>query len=139
MSIVTDILSYIPQRAPFVMVDTLEQCDESHATSAFTVQPDNIFVRSGNLTEPAVIENIAQTAAAHMGYNCALQGKPVPVGFIGSIENLKVYDFPKVGEVMQSSIQIKNKILNATILEGKVSVNDKEIASCDMKIFISES
>lgn len=136
MSLATDILPYIPQRSPFVMVDTLEQCNESSATTTFVVKHDNLFVRSGNLTEPAIIENIAQTAAAHMGYTSMLQNKPVPVGFIGSVENLKIFGFPKVGETLQSTITIKTHILNATVVEGKVVVNGKECAHCEMKIFI---
>lgn len=138
MSLTTDILLYIPQRAPFVMVSSLESCSEEGASAAFTVTPDNIFIENGKLTEPALIENIAQTAAARIGYICRQENKPVPVGFIGAVQNLAIYGLPAVNEVLHTTIMIKNQVFNATIIEGKISVDGKDIASCEMKIFISE-
>ena len=138
MNPVTDISDYIPQRAPFVMIDSLEWCNNEGAGSGFTVKPDNLFVENGWLTEPALIENMAQTAAARMGYLCRMENKPVPVGFIGAVQNLIINKLPAIHETLQTSISIKNQIFNATIIEGSISVSGKEIASCEMKIFISE-
>lgn len=138
MSIATDILPYIPQRAPFVMVDTLENCYEAEASTSFTVKSNNLFVFNGKLSEAALIENIAQTAAAHMGYICHRAQKSVPVGFIGAVQNLKISCLPVVNDVLHTKITIKNQVFNATLIEGKISVDEKDIASCEMKIFISE-
>ncbi|HUN01935.1 MAG TPA: 3-hydroxyacyl-ACP dehydratase [Niabella sp.] len=138
MSIATDILSFIPQRPPFVMVDTIEACDEAGATTTFTVREDNIFVENDLLQEPALIENIAQTAAAHNGFMCLKDNKPVPVGFIGAVQSLKIEKLPKISDVLSTSITIKNQIFNATIIQGQITCNGEEIAGCEMKIFISE-
>ncbi len=134
MSITTNILAYIPQRAPFVMIDSLENCNNESASSTFVVTNDNIFVRSGNLTEPALIENIAQTAAARIGY-LLTQQQPVPVRLIGAVEHLKISGLPQVGDILNTSVTIKKQIFNATIIEGKVSVGEREIVCCEMKIF----
>lgn len=136
MSLETDILPYIPQRSPFVMVDTLEHCDDNGAVTKFVIKIDNIFIRNGNLTEPALIENIAQTAAAHKGRLCSEQNKPVPIGFIGAVENLKISKLPKIGDTLYSTVTIINQVLNATIIAGKIVVNGNELASCKMKIFV---
>ncbi|MEE6187328.1 3-hydroxyacyl-ACP dehydratase [Niabella digestorum] len=136
MSLTVDILSCIPQRSPFVMVDTLETCDENGATTSFLIKKENIFVQDEWLTEPALIENIAQTAATRVGYLCMQEQKPVPVGFIGAVQNLKIFRLPKIGDVLFSKVAIKKQIFNATIIEGSISVNNQEIASCEMKIFI---
>jgi len=138
LSIATDILPFIPQRAPFVMVDALETCSETDASTTFTVKENNIFVWNGVLTEPALIENIAQTAAAHMGYICQQEQKPVPVGFIGALQNVKINSLPQIGDVLDTFITVKHQIFNATIIEGKISVKDTCMATCEMKIFISE-
>ena len=138
MSIASNILPLIPQRPPFVMADTLETCDDSGASSTFLVKVDHIFTLNGVLKEPALIENIAQTCAARMGYICQQEKKPVPVGFIGAVQQLKINSLPKVGDVLETRITIKNQIFNATIVEGEITCNGENIASCEMRIFIAE-
>lgn len=137
MPLETNILPLIPQRPPFVMVDTLETCDDQSATTCFSVVAANIFIENGRLGEPALVENIAQTAAARMGYICRRESKPVPVGFIGAVQNLAIKKIPQTGDVLETTITIKNQIFNATLITGSISVNGEEIATCDMKIFIS--
>lgn len=137
MGISTDILSFIPQRPPFVMIETLENCNDAAATTTFTVKADNIFTENNELREPALVENIAQTCAARIGYICQQENKPVPVGFIGAVQQLKINSLPKVGDVLHTSITIKNQIFNATIVEGEINCNGENIASCEMRIFIA--
>jgi predicted hotdog family 3-hydroxylacyl-ACP dehydratase len=51
------------------------------------VKEDNIFVVSGVLKEPGMIESIAQTVAAREGYISKLENKPVRLGYIGLLVN----------------------------------------------------
>ncbi|GAB3420280.1 hypothetical protein GCM10027516_16620 [Niabella aquatica] len=120
------------------MVDTLETCNETGASTRFTVKEDNLFLFNGRLTEPALIENIAQTAAAHMGYSYQQQQNPVPVGFIGAVQQLKISALPETGDVLDTVIKIKHQIFNATIIEGKMSLKDTCIVTCEMKIFTQQ-
>lgn len=138
MSLFADILQLIPQRPPFVMVETLETCDDTGATTTFTVKTDNIFIENNELTEPALVENIAQTCAARIGYICQQGNKPVPVGFIGAVQQLRINSLPKVGDVLNTSITVKNQIFNATIVEGEITCNGESIAGCEMRIFIAD-
>lgn len=138
MSLSADILQLIPQRPPFVMVETLETCDDTGATTTFTVKTDNIFIENNELTEPALVENIAQTCAARIGYICQQESKPVPVGFIGAVQQLRINSLPKLGDVLNTSITIKNQIFNATIVEGEIACNGESIAGCEMRIFIAD-
>ncbi len=135
----TNILPFIPQRAPFVMINELTACDEQSAKSAFHVNEDNLFVRKGFLTEPALVENIAQTAAARIGYICSQENKPVPIGYIAAVQNLKIERLPVTGETLETEITIKNHVLNVTIISGHSKVGDKLVARCEMKIFISDN
>ena len=134
-----DILSLIPQRAPFVMVDRLigHQPDEKISRSVLQIKEGNIFVENGSLTEPGLIENIAQTAAARIGYICITEKKPVPVGYIGAIQNLEITGLPKINDEIKTEIAVKNEVFNVTIITGKIICNEKLLAQCEMKIFIS--
>lgn len=138
MSLATDILPFIPQRYPFVMIDTLETCEPERAVTSFNVKEDNIFTENNILTEPALIENIAQTAAVHMGYISHTNNKPVAVGFIGAVQQLKIWRLPTIGQQLQTSVKIINQIFNATIVEGEIICDGEKIAHCEMRIFIDK-
>ena len=47
-----NILTLIPQRPPFVMVDELIYSDETITRSGFMVTEENIFVTNGEFREP---------------------------------------------------------------------------------------
>lgn len=139
MSSHNDILTYIPQRPPFVMVDDITDATDSSAKTRFTVTKENIFFHHGKLTEPALIENIAQTAAARIGYLCHQNGGPVPVGFIGAVQNLEITRLPLEGELLETEMTIKHQVFNVTLIKGEIHCNGTKIAQCDMKIFIQKT
>jgi 3-hydroxymyristoyl/3-hydroxydecanoyl-(acyl carrier protein) dehydratase len=132
------ILSFIPQREPFVMVDQLLHSDETVTRSSFVVRRDNIFVEYDFFKEPGLVENIAQTAAARAGHFSQLQNKPVALGYIGAIKNLQVYFLPKTGDQLLTEITVQNQIFDVTLIAGKITCNQKEVATCEMKIFINQ-
>ena len=130
------IQALIPQRPPFVMIDQLVGFDEKSTRTAFQVRSDNIFVVNGELREPGLVENIAQTAAARAGYTSQQENKPVLVGFIGAVKDLHVFDLPKTGDILETEISIENQVFDATLISGKVKCNGVIFAECEMKIFI---
>ncbi|MFT3701932.1 MAG: 3-hydroxyacyl-ACP dehydratase [Agriterribacter sp.] len=136
---IQDILPFIPQRPPFVMIETLIAAGDNDARTRLIVREDNIFVADGKLTEPALVENIAQTAAARIGYICSQKNEPVPVGFIGAVQNLEVFELPGVGEEIETEIRIKNQVFDVTLIEGKVFCSNNILAQCEMKIFIQNN
>lgn len=134
-----EILSLIPQRPPFVMIDSFfaQSVHEKGGTSALKITEANIFVENGLLTEPGLIENIAQTAAARIGYICKTENKPVPLGYIGAVQKLEISGLPKIDEEIKTEIQIINEVFNVTIIGGKITCEGKLLVQCEMKIFIS--
>ena len=134
-----NILEYIPQRPPMVMVDSLIDASVKSATSCFLIKEDNIFLKDDFLSSPGLIENIAQTAAASAGYQFKENQLPVKIGFIGSIKKLAIHSWPKIGDELRTTIEEINEVMNVKIITGKISCNEKEIASCEMKIFLMES
>ncbi|POY36540.1 3-hydroxyacyl-ACP dehydratase [Solitalea longa] len=139
MSNNADIISLIPQRAPFVMVDELLLTDEKCSRTKFSINAENLFVENGKFTEPGLVENIAQTAAARVGYIANQLQQAVPVGFIGAVKNLEVFSLPNVNETIETEIAIENEVFNVTVISGKVWCNDALLAQCEMKIVINQS
>lgn len=128
----------IPQRPPFVMIDKLLEVTQTATTTGFTIQADNLFVQDGIFKEPGLVENIAQTAAARAGYVSKTENKPVPVGYIGAVNNLQIFSLPKTGDELITEITIENQIFDVTLILGKITCNQQLIAQCNMKIFISK-
>lgn len=133
-----NILKYIPQRGPMVMVDELIFANESVCKTRFIVSPKNIFVEDGELSAAGLIENMAQTAAARMGYICLRDQLPVPIGFIAAVQNFQVFSLPKINEQIETEISIKNQIFDFTIVSGTISSEGKKLAQADLKIFITK-
>lgn len=133
-----NISKYIPQKAPIIMIGDLLTNDEQSTVSEMMIEEDNIFCAGGIFTEPGLIENIAQTAAARMGYTASLQaeGSEPPKGFIGAISKLQIHDFPKIGQKLTTTVEVKNNIFGILLISGKSQVGDKIMAECEMKIFV---
>lgn len=92
-----ELFRLIPQRPPMVMIDRFYGIEENTSWSGLTVTPDNLFCRDGVLQETGIIEHIAQSAAARVGYIYMLREEPVPLGFIGSVEKMKIFRLPSAG------------------------------------------
>jgi len=133
-----DILSLIPQKPPFVMVDELLFSDDNITRTKFTVSADKVFVINDEFSEAGLMENMAQTAAAGSGNMARIENRPVTIGYIGQVKNLEVFELPKVGDELLTEIKIEVQVFDASIVSGKVWHNDKLVAQCEMKIFISQ-
>jgi len=130
------VFPYIPQRPPFVMIDEVLSATETSSVCSFTIRTGHQFVENGVFTEPGLVENMAQTAAAGTGYFAAQQGNAAPVGFIGALKGLQIMELPKVGDTIVTTITFIHQIMNAHIVQGVVNLNDKQIATCELKIFL---
>lgn len=116
-----DIEQLIPQRHPILMVDTLMDYSETEVQSAFRIEPSNIFVDdSGMLSEPGLVENMAQTVALHTGYAYYLKEEPAPTGYIGAIKSIHISSLPKVGETLSTKATILHEIFGVTVVDVMV-------------------
>lgn len=132
-------MKYIPQAPPFEMIDQLLSANPTESHAQLTIQEDNIFVENGYFTEPGLIENMAQTAAAGIGYLALSEGaEESPVGFIGQVKNLKIYRLPQTGQQIITHVSVQNSLLNVRILSAKINLDDELIASAEMKVFLQE-
>jgi 3-hydroxyacyl-[acyl-carrier-protein] dehydratase len=131
-----NIQQYIPQRLPMVMVDELLEASECHAVTRLFIRDENIFAERGYFTEPGMIENMAQTAAAQVGYHCVVGKMPVPVGYIAAVKNLYISRMPAHNTAITTTIRITNQVLDVTVAEGKIEQGGVICCTCEMRIFV---
>lgn len=135
-----DVLELLPQRPPFVMVDCLMDYSETQTTCSLTIRPDNVFLEKGCLASAGLIEHIAQTCAARLGYyNCYILKTGVRLGFIGEVKDLNILRLPREGEKIETTITVVQEIFDVTLVTAEVRVGTEVIATTRLKIAQGES
>lgn len=133
-----EIFELIPQRPPFVMVDAFLGLSEGVSRTLLCVPEENVLVEEGEFTECGLIEHIAQSAAARVGHICLSRGEAVRIGYIGSVNNFSATMRPKVGDTVETTVEVLQEVLNITLIQARCQVNGVQVAECRMKIFLTE-
>ena len=127
---------YIPQKPPVIMIGNLLEVNGNKTVTSLLIKDDNLFCSEGLFREPGLIENMAQTAAAGVGYLSKEAGKEPPLGFIGGLRNLSIHELPTVGSEIRTEVTVEHEVFNATVVNGKIYLQGRCIAECEMKIFL---
>ncbi len=129
----------LPQRDPFVMVGRLISFDMSRVVTETVVSPDNIFVEDGYLSAAGLIENIAQTCAARIGYlNKYILGKNITIGYIGAVKDCQIAGLPETGATIQTTVEVVAEIFGMILAKAEVRKGDRLLASSVMKIALKD-
>lgn len=128
----------IPQRPPFVMIDRLLSCDMVVTVTELEVREDNVFVAEGRLSAEGLMENMAQTCAARMGYINLSKGDKVKIGVIGAVSGFDIFRTPKVGEKIVTTIEVIEELFQITLAQAVVRCGTEEMARAKMKIALMD-
>lgn len=120
-----DILSYIPQRPPFVFVDTVEERSEKRASTRYTIPETCPLLSEGILPLAGLMENAAQTCSVIGGNKIA---------YLGAVKQMEVTRFPKVGETLCTEAVVVQEMLNISLIECTTRVQGEMIATATLKI-----
>ena len=129
----------LPQREPFVFVDRLVHYDERETVTLFTVTADHLLVEDGHLVAAGILENMAQSSAARIGYLCKyILHVPVRIGYIGAIRKFRVHRLPAVGETLTTTILFREDVFGISLVDAVVSVGEDMIAEASLKTALGE-
>ena len=122
------------------MVGKLTAFDEKRTVTETVIKEDNIFVSDGVFSASGLVENIAQTCAARIGYvNKYILKKGIQLGFIGAIRNLEITGFPKVGDVITTCVTVIDDVLGMTLANAVVTCNGETFATTEIKIAVKQN
>jgi predicted hotdog family 3-hydroxylacyl-ACP dehydratase len=130
------VANFLPQQAPFIMVDALIETTEYKAISQFLIKHDNVLSNDGIFQESGLIENIAQTIALKAGYEAVLRNQKPQVGFIVQIKDLEIFDYPKVGDFITTEIEITMNLPQMLVIKGESFIGSKPLITCEMRVFL---
>lgn len=134
------ILDFIPQRPPFLLIDSVYEVGENKVTTGFSIPEDHVLCDGGKLMEGGLVENIAQSAALYAGSGFKSRGEDVPLGYIAMIKNLTINDLPEIKQQIFTSISFEKEVMNMQIVHGTVhDASGNPLASCELRIFISNN
>jgi predicted hotdog family 3-hydroxylacyl-ACP dehydratase len=122
------------------MVDCLVDYNDTQSTCSLTIHPNNVFFENGCLSAPGLIEHIAQSCAARLGYyNVYIQKADVRLGFIGEVKDLNILRLPREGERIETTITVLQEIFDVTLVTAEVRVGTEVIATTGLKIAQEEA
>lgn len=124
-----DIASYIPQRPPFIFIDTIEDVNETMARTRFTITNECPLVTGSELPLAGMIENMAQTCAVRMGH---LAGNKI--GYIGAIKSMETKLLPHIGQTITTEVRLIQEVLNISMMECSTYLDNEQIASATLKL-----
>lgn len=134
-----DIHTLLPQQEPFVMVQKLVHYDAENTVTETTIQPNNLFVTDGCFSAEGLIENIAQTCAARIGYvNKYILRRGIQIGFIGSVRHFAYQRLPRVGELIRTSVHIEQEVFGMTLATATVCQGNEQLTTTEIKIAVKE-
>lgn len=134
-----DLHTVLPQQEPFVMVGSLIAFDAGSSVTETLIREDNIFVDDGHFSASGMMENIAQTCAARVGfYNKYVLHKDVKVGFIGAVRNYVVHSLAPVGEMLTTRVDILQDVFGMTLANAQVTCRGEVIAEAEIKLAVRQ-
>lgn len=121
------------------MIGQLTHFDMSHTTTETVISADNIFVDDDRFSATGLVENIAQTCAARIGYiNKYILKKGVQLGFIGAVKKMDIMALPQVGDTIETEIETVAEVLGMILAKGIVRCGERVLVTTDIKIAIKE-
>ena len=134
-----DIHELLPQQEPFVMVGNLISFDEVKTVTETTIAADNIFVDDGRFSASGLIENVAQTCAARIGFvNKFILGNGITSGVIGAVRKLVINALPAAGQTITTTVEIVSEVFGMTLAKATVTCEGEELLSTEIKISVRE-
>ena len=121
------------------MISRLVTFDLVRTVTETDIKKSNIFIEDGEFSSSGLIENIAQTCAARIGYvNKYILKKGIRIGFIGAIRNLEIQERPKVGEMITTTVDVKEEVFGMTLAFAKITIGHRILVETEIKIAIKD-
>ncbi|MDD6773563.1 MAG: pseudouridylate synthase [Bacteroidales bacterium] len=135
-----DVHTVLPQQEPFVMIGCMTHFEMTTSTTETLIREDNIFVDNGCFSASGMMENIAQTCAARVGYyNKYILHKDVQVGFIGAVRNYNIKALARVGQIITTKVDIVEEVFGMTLANAEVRCGEQLLATAEIKLSVRNS
>jgi len=131
-----DFRQLIPHRPPMLLVDDVLQWGPERIEARRTVREGDPFVENGELSDPALIECLAQTIAAGDAQHAREKGGRVVKGFLTGLTNLKFHARAKVGETIELEADCQRRMEGMGLFRAVARVGQRVLAEGTFKLYV---
>jgi predicted hotdog family 3-hydroxylacyl-ACP dehydratase len=128
-----------PHEPPILMVETINSVDDDaeSAVIGLTVRETNPFLEAdGRLANEALIEIMAQAAAAQDGFNALRDGNPARrEGFLVGVSKFSVERGVVLGDELEVSVELGPEFESLCVVFCGIRGKDGGIASAELTVW----
>jgi len=127
----------IPHRAPMRWIDELTECTDTTAVATATIGAEHFAVENGAVLETALVECVAQTAAAALGWRAQAGGKTGAAnnGMLIAVTNFRIESRLSSGNVIRIEIAERKRLGSMLMISGTITCEEKLVASGDLTLY----
>lgn len=134
--IIKDITQIVPHRNPMLMIDFYKRIDKDNALSEKAFQKNDYGCKNGIVIDSILIECVAQTVAAHYGYQSMMEKKEdAGMGMLVSVDTFDFYHPVLENSKIRIFISKIDKIGAFKLFKGEIRIKDKIMATGNIKVF----
>ncbi|MBT9393135.1 hypothetical protein KLP40_08160 [Hymenobacter sp. NST-14] len=130
------VAAYIPQQAPFALIDTLYHCQPDEAWASLWVHPEHLMVQDGYLSEGGILESMAQAVALKAGYEARQQDAAPRIGFIAALKQAHIYQMVPVNHTLITHVEILLRAPDMLVVRTTSRYHEILVAHCEMRLFL---
>lgn len=120
------------------MIDKLVSYTDSSATAQKTFSESDYAFEADGINELALIECMAQTAAAMQGAKCLKENSGIGLGYISGINDFELLKKVTHNKTYEITTNVTHKIGSFTLISAEVKSSDDIIARGRLKLYIEE-
>ena len=130
----------LPQQPPFRFVDHIELYTEEETRVSFTPGEGDLLMEVGYQGEDGLMEHKAQASATRVGYHSKyILHIPVSIGYIGQIRKFVLNRLPKAGELLETSVYLRQEVFNISLADIEVRTARGEVlATASLKTALKD-
>lgn len=130
-----DVHGLLPQQEPFVFISALTALGRSHVVTETAVGSRCRLVSNGMMTTAGMIEMMAQTCAARVGYiNKFILKRGVVPGLLAAVRGMSVSGHPRIGQTAVTSVVIEASAFGMTSARAEISAGGETMAVAEIRL-----
>lgn len=123
-------------RPPMLLLGSLDESGPDHACGTARLRPDHPLMNPQGLLDPlALVEVLAQLAAASRGYESLREDAPPHIGYLTGVSDFMMHAPAHAGDTLQVSSRPRLTLAEAWVIEGTISHQGRMLAEGTLKLW----
>lgn len=127
----------LPHRAPMRFIDALTECTDTTAVATATFTGDHFAVVGGKVLETALVECVAQTVAAALGWRAHASGQTGAAkhGMLIATTNFRIEARPAAGVTLRIEISERKRLGPMLMISSVITCDGRPVAAGDLTLY----